>query len=444
MPTASSPRAPAREIFGWAMFDFANSSYTTVIVTVVWSIIYPRLVVADAPDYALGNLLWSLALSLSYGLVVVSAPVLGAIMDFRAAKKRFLFASYTVTVLATMALFAVQPGDRWLGFFLIALSNYGFAVGESFAAAFLPDLGPPDLLGRISGFAWGLGYVGGIACAVLVLTTVGPLQADNFERLRLVGPLTGAFFLVAALPTFALLRERGQPRSLPAGESLVAMGFRRLAATARELGEFKDLMLFFVAYFFAMAGLSIVISFTFIYGDQVVGWSARGQMLMFVLTNLAATIGAIGFGLLQERWGNLRTFNLTLAVWVLAIAAIWGTPPITTFLNSSLGAHYTMEQVFLGIGCVAGLCLGATQSASRTLVAIFSPESKAGEFFGLWGLFGKLAAIFGLVSLGVLQTRLGLRTSILLCSLFFFAAMLITLMVREARGREMACRHAGE
>lgn len=444
MQSVSVQRAPAREIFGWAMFDFANSSYTTVIVTVVWSIIYPRLVVADAPDYAQGNLLWSLALSLSYGLVVLSAPVLGAIMDFRAAKKRFLFGSYLITVLATMALAAVQPGDRWLGFFLIALSNYGFAVGESFAAAFLPELGPPDLLGRISGFAWGLGYVGGIACAVLVLTAVGPLEADNFQRLRLVGPLTGAFFLLAALPTFALLRERGQARTLPAGESLIAMGFRRLAKTAHELRQFRDLMLFFVAYFFAMAGLSIVISFTFIYGDQVVRWSARSQMLMFVLTNLTATVGAVGFGLLQERWGNLRTFNVTLGVWVLAVAAIWGTPPITVFLNAKLGAHYAMEQVFLGIGCVAGLCLGATQSASRTLVAIFSPESKSGEFFGLWGLFGKLASIFGLVALGALQTRLGLRTSILLCSLFFLVAMLITLSVREARGREMARRHAGE
>lgn len=441
---APTPRAPAREIFGWAMFDFANSSYTTVIVTVVFSVIYPRLVVADAPDYAVGNLLWSLALSLSYGLVVVSAAPLGAIMDFRAAKKRFLFASYSVTVLATMSLYFVHPGQRWLGFALVALSNYGFAVGESFCASFLPDLGPPDVLGKISGFAWGLGYVGGVLCAGLVLFSVGPLVPENFERLRLVGPLTGAFFMFAALPTFALLRERGTPRELPAGETLLGLGFRRLAQTARELREFKDLMLFFVAFFFAMAGLSIVIAFTFIYGDQVVHWSTRSQILMFVLTNLTATAGAVGFGFLQARWGNLKTFNLTLGVWVLAVLAIWGTEPLTQALNRLFQRGWSTETVFLGLGCVAGLCLGATQSASRTLVAVFSPESKSGEFFGLWGLFGKLASIFGLVSLGALQTRLGLRTSILLCSAFFFVAMLITTAVREGRGRAAAQRHTGE
>lgn len=438
------PRAPAREIFGWAMFDFANSSYTTVIVTVVFSVIFPRLIVGDGPDYAVGNLLWSLALSLSYGAVVLSAAPLGAIMDFRAAKKRFLFASYSVTVLATMSLYFVSPGQRYLAFALVALSNYGFAVGESFCSSFLPDLGPPDLLGKISGFAWGLGYVGGILCTGLVLFSVGPLVPENFERLRLVGPITGAFFLVAALPTFALLRERGTPRELPPGETLLGLGFRRMAQTARELREFKDLMLFFVAFFFAMAGLSIVISFTFIYGDQVVRWSTRSQMLMFVLTNLTATAGAIGFGFLQARWGNLKTFNLTLAVWVLAVVAIWGTEPLTQRLNAVFQRDWSTENVFLGLGCVAGLCLGATQSASRTLVAVFSPESKAGEFFGLWGVFGKLASIFGLVSLGALQAWLGLRASILVCSVFFFAAMVITLFVREARGRAAAQRHAGE
>ncbi len=437
-------RAPTREILGWAMFDFANSSYTTVIVTVVFSVIYPRLIVGDAPDFAFGNLMWSLALSVSYGLVVLSAAPLGAIMDFRAAKKRFLFVSCAVTVLATAALWFVRPGDVWLGFALVAVSNYGFAVGESFCASFLPELGPPEVLGKISGFAWGLGYVGGIACAALVLFSVGPLTEANFERVRWSGPITAAFFMLAALPTFALLRERGTARELPPGQTLLGLGFRRLAQTLRELRAFRDLMLFFVAVFFAMAGLSVIIAFTFIYGDQVVRWSARSQMLMFVLTNLTASAGAVGFGFLQARWGNLRTFNLTLGVWVLAVVAIWGTEPLTRWLNATFGRAWSTENVFLGLGCVAGLCLGATQSASRTLVAIFSPESKSGEFFGLWGLFGKLASIFGLLSLGALQAQLGLRTAILVCSVFFFAAMLVTSFVREGRGREAALRHAGE
>jgi UMF1 family MFS transporter len=437
----TTPRAPAREIFGWAMFDFANSSYTTVIVTAIFSVIFPRLVVGDGPGFKQGNLLWGVALSVSYGLVVLTAPVLGAIVDFRAAKKRFLFFSYVLTVVATALLYFVSPGHLLLGMVLVIISNYGFAVGESFTSSFLPDLGPTEELGTISGYAWGLGYVGGIGCTWLVDTVVGPRTIENFDRLRLVGPITAVFFLVAAIPTFMFLRERGTPKVLPPGQTLVGMGVRRLLDTGRALGGFRDLLVFFVAFFFAMAGLSIVIAFAFIYGDQVIHWSPTSLILMLVITNLTATVGAVGFGFLQQRWGNLRTFNLTLGIWVVAIVGIWGTLGITVWVNEALGTAWSAEHVFLVMGGLAGLCMGATQSASRTLVAVLSPKSKSAEFFGFWGLFGKLAAIFGLLSVAILQVRLGLQSAILLCSLFFLVALILTLFVREQRGRAAAAAY---
>ena len=440
----TTPRAPAREIFGWAMFDFANSSYTTVITTVVFGVVFTNLVVGDGPDYKRGNLLWSVAMSVSYGLVVLTAPVLGAIMDFRAVKKRFLFGSYLITVAATAMLYFVSPGYALVGMVLVVVSNYGFAVGESFTSSFLPDLGPAEELGKISGFAWGLGYVGGVACTALVLAFVGEgdLKIENFERVRMVGPITAIFFLVAAIPTFMFLRERGTPKTLPPGDTVLGTGFRRIVETGRALGGFRDLLVFFVAFFFAMAGLSIVILFAFIYGEQVIGWSGTSRTLMFVVTNLTASVGAVGFGFLQKRWGNLRTFNLTLAIWVAAIIGIWGTPGITTWLNGALGTEWQAEHVFLFMGATAGLCMGATQSASRTIVAVFSPESKSAEFFGFWGVFGKLAAIFGTLSLGVLQVALDLQRAILLCALFFLAALVFTLFVREQRGRAAAQAYA--
>ncbi len=426
------------------MFDFANSSYTTVIVTVVFSVVFPRLIVGDAPDYRLGNLLWSVALSVSSGLVVLTAPVLGAIIDFHAAKKRFLFGSYVLTVTTTAALYFVSPGHVWLAVALIVVSNYGYSVGESFASSFLPVLGPTEELGKISGFAWGLGYLGGLACTALVLSVAGEQTLENFDRVRLVGPITAGFFLVAAIPTFMFLRERGVPKALPPGKTLLGMGFRRLLETGRALGEFRDLLLFFVVFFFAMAGLSIVIAFAFIYGDQVIHWTPRSQVLMFVITNLTASVGAVSFGFLQKRWGNLRTFNLTLGVWIVAILGIWGTPGITGWLKGALDPGWQAEHTFLFMGAMAGLCLGATQSASRTLVAVFSPGSKAAEFFGFWELFGKLASIFGLLSLGVLQIRLGLTSAILLCSLFFLIALFLTLFVREPRGRASAAAYVAK
>jgi UMF1 family MFS transporter len=443
--TSSEPaRAPTREIFGWAMFDFANSSYTTVIITVVFSVIFPKIIVGDGPEYRHGNLLWSVALSISYGIVVITAPFLGAVMDYRAAKKRFLFASYLLTVLATASLWLATPGRVGLAMALLIASNYGFAVGESFAAAFLPDLGPKRDLGRISGYAWGIGYVGGLVSTAIVVFTIGEQTVENLERLRWIGPMTAAFFFLAAIPTFLFLRERGQPRELPAGETLAQVGISRLRRTAGELKDFRDLLWFLGGLFFATAGLSIVISFAFIYGDQVIHWKPKTQLFMFVLTNLSAAFGAVLFGAIQDRWGNLRTYRLTLVVWILAVSSIYQTPTIARLMTNLTGKPWASEDVYLFVGTLAGLCLGATQSAGRTIVAIFAPESKSGEIFGFWGVTGKLASIFGLLSLGLLQRALGLERAILVCALFFLAAWALSLKVNESRGSAAAKAHEGE
>jgi UMF1 family MFS transporter len=428
-------RAPFREIFGWAMFDFANSSYTTVIITVAYSVVFPKLIVGDERS---GNFLWSLALSISLLLVSLSGPVLGSIMDFSASKKRFLFASYLVTVAGTAALYFVTPGAVGLCMFLIVISNFGFAVGENFSSAFLPDLGPPEQLGKISGMAWGIGYFGGLLSTALVFLLTTPHDSTNVDGVRMIGPITGAFFLLAGIPTFLLLKERGTPKVLPAGQGYVAAGFKRLGQTMREVRSFRDLITFLFSFFFAYAGLSIVISFAFIYGDQVIRWSSSSQQIMFVLTNVSAAVGALIFGFIQDRIGDKITYNLTLVIWIVAVVLLWGTPGLTDWLNEALGKQWKAESVFLFIGALAGLCLGSTQSAARAIVGVFSPESKAGELYGFWGLFGKASAIFGLMSLGYLQIHLGLKASILLCAVFFFISLIIALFVNEKRGKETA------
>lgn len=428
----SVPLAPKKEIFGWAMFDFANSAYTTVIVTVVYAVVFPKLIVGDGPDYRLGNLLWSVSLSVSYALVVLTVPVLGAVMDHLGHRKRWLAASWLATVLATASLWFGTPDAVWLAMTLVVISNYGFAVGESFASSFLPELGPPEALGRISGAAWGLGYLGGLCSTALVLFGLGPQTPENFEAMRLVGPITAAFFFVAALPTFLLVRERAVPRPLPPGETVATIGFRQLRETVSSLRDHRDLMTFFGSFFFAMAGLSIVISFAFVYGDQVIRWSTGAQTLMFVLTQLTAAAGALGFGWLQSRIGDVRTYALTLLVWTATVGMIAYAVPIADALG------VPAERFFLLVGCFAGACLGATQSASRTVVAIFTPAAKAGEFFGLWGVFGKLASIVGLLSLGLLQTWFGLQQAILVCAGFFLAAFAVTFAVDPERARRAA------
>ena len=437
---ATRKLAPAKEIVGWAMFDFANQAYTLLIITVIFGDLFTRVIVGDAPDYRLGNLLWSLALAASYLLVVVAAPVAGAVMDFQRSRKRFLFMSYMATVVTTALLYFATPGHWWLGMVLIIASNFAYAIGESFIASFLPGLGPAKSLGWISGFGWGVGYVGGLVATAFALVFLGEVSAENFETIRWVGPFAAVFFLVAAIPTFVFVKERGRRQQLPPGESLVRMGFARVRQTLREMRHFQDLSILMVSVFFTMAGISIIISFAFIYGAQVIGWEEPVRVMMFVTVQVTATIGAISFGFIQSSVGAKRTYMMTLLLWMLAILAIWQTPGLTALAHRVLGVDWQAQYVFLFAGVLSGLSLGSAQSAGRALVGILSPRSKASEMFGFWGLASKLAAVPGLVGLGLIQAALGLANAIVFCLLLFALGLVAVWRLDEARGTRVAAQ----
>lgn len=430
--------APKREIFGWAMFDFANQAYTLLIITVIYGDLFTRVIVGDAPDYRLGNLLWSVALAISYLMVVIANPVCGAIMDYSRSRKRFLFASYLLTVAATALLYFVEPGWLWPAMVLIIVSNFAYAIGEGFVASFLPDLGPRTTLGWISGLGWSMGYIGGLIATAFTLFFLGDVSAENYDTIRWVGPFAGGFFLIAALPTFIWLRERGEKRRPPAGTRLLQIGVQRLRLTWSQIRHFRDLRNLLISVFFAMAGIYIIIAFSFIYGAQVIGWDESVRVYMFITVQLTAAIGAIGFGFLQSWIGARTTYIITLSLWLLAILAIWQTPALTDLLHYWLGVDWQAQYVFLFAGVLAGLSLGSSQSAGRALVGVLTPHGKSAEFFGLWGMSAKLAAVFGILGLGLIQWAFGLADAILFCMALFILAIITVLPVDEVRGSDTA------
>lgn len=436
---SDTPRASKKEIFGWAMFDFANQSYTLLIITVIFPVLFTTVIVGDADqDYRLGNLLWSVALGVSYFIVVLSGPVFGAIMDYSALKKKFLFYSYGLTIVSTTLLYFVEPGLVVLGVILIIISNFAYAIGENFIAAFLPSLGPPSDLGKISGFGWALGYIGGLCSAGFVILYLGEPTADNFDRIRWVGPFAALFFMLAAIPTFLWVKEPGARKPLPKGETFYSMGFKRLGETLKMVSKFRDLTVFLVSVFFAMAGIYIVISFAFIYGDQIVQWDESVRVLMFIVVQITAAMGAFGFGFIQDKIGAKLTYNLTLGLWFIGVLGIWGVADITNWLNSTFGQQFEVQYVFLNIGVIAGLSLGSSQSASRALVGLFTPEQKSAEFFGFWGLANKIAGVVGIIGIGLLQAEFGLHQSVLFCAFLFLVAIIVCLYVNEKRGEVAA------
>ncbi len=432
--------ASRREIFGWSMFDFANQAYTLLIITVIFGDVYTRLIVADTPDYRMGNFMWSLALCVSYALVVLTAPLLGAIMDHAQAKKRMLFASYLVTVGCTAMLYLVEPGYIWLGFFLIVVSNTAYSAGESFIASFLPSLGRADELGKVSGLGWALGYAGGLFAAGFVLLFLGEVSEENFERIRWVGPFAAVFFLLAAIPTFIWVKEPdvGKRRAMHLG--VVVSGYKRLLSSFSAVSRYPDLARLFVSILFAMAGVYVIVAFSFIYGAQVIGWSEATRNLMFIVVQITALLGALLFGWLQGPLGGRLTYAITLVLWIVAILAIYFVADLTVLINETFRTNYKTEHVFLLAGLLSGLSLGSSQSVGRALVGMFSPPDRAAELFGFWGLFTKLAAIFGIFGVGLLQLALGLQGAVLFCIGLFALALIPLAMVDEARGIAAAKR----
>ena len=410
-----------REVWAWAMFDFANSGYTTVVITAVFSAYFVG-VVTEGAEW--GTFAWTAALSVSYALIVVTAPLLGAYADVHAAKKRLLLVSTAGCILATAALGLVGPGDLVLGIVLLVISNFFFGTGENLIAAFLPEIARGHSLGKVSGWGWGLGYLGGLLTLGLCLAYVTYAQgqgqsSDQFVPVTVL--ITAAVFLLAALPTFLWLKERSKPPTLPHGG--YSKVFARTWHTVRHAREHKDLMRFLVCILFYQAGVQSVITLAAIYAQEAMGFETSDTIILIMVVNLTASLGAIAFGHIQDRIGHKATIALTLLGWLLTIV---------------VAAAARTPGVFWVAANLAGLCLGASQSAGRALVGYLSPAQRRAEFFGLWGLAVKLSSIFGPLTYGAVTWMSGgdHRRALLTVGIFFVIGLLILASINVQRGRE--------
>jgi UMF1 family MFS transporter len=417
---ASAPPVRRREIFGWAMFDFANSSYTTIVVTVAFGTYFTTLV---APER--GDALWATGLLVSNVTVMALSVVLGAIADGAARKKAFLFASYLLCVIGTAGLWYAVPGRAVLALGLFVLSNIAFSLGENFTSSFLPELSTPKNIGKISGIGWGLGYFGGLLSLALVMPLVaGDFVMENLTNLRRVWLVTAAFFLLAGLPTFLLLRERALPTPGRSWSEHAADGVRRVLETAREVRHFRQLARFLGAFFLFQCGLATMVAFSGPYASRTVGFDGSDLIVLFLVVNVSAALGALGFGWIQDRVGVKRTVIVTLVIWVVVCVAAY---------------LVTTRAQFWGVALFAGLGIGSLQSAARSMVGLFAPTEKSGEFFGFWGFVGKAAFATGPFVFGMISSSTGSqRLAILSTAAFFFLGLLAMLTVDTEAGRRAA------
>lgn len=417
-----APDVSRREAWAWAMYDFANSGYTTIVITAIFNAYFVSVVAENAPW---ATLAWTLSLALSYALIMLAAPLLGAYADAYAAKKRLLLATTAGCVLFTAALTFAGPGDLWLAIPLIVFSNFFYGCGENLIAAFLPELAQEKSMGRVSGWGWSLGYTGGLVSLGACLAYVNWAQARGESAADFVPVtilITAALFAVASLPTFLFLRERAQPQPHLAGVNSVQETFLRLAHTIRNARHYRDLRRFLICTVFYQAGIQAVITLAAIYAQQAMQFTMQQTLMLIFVVNITAAIGAFAFGYLQDRIGHIPAIALTLAGWMAMVVMAWAAEG---------------PGLFWAAANLAGLCMGASQSAGRALVGLLSPSTRRAEFFGLWGLAVKLSSILGPVSYGLVSwlTQGDHRLAILITGGYFLIGLLILTGVDVQRGR---------
>jgi UMF1 family MFS transporter len=415
-----------REIFGWAMFDFANSSYTTVVITAIYSPFFVRYIVPA--EWTVRDSWWSVAVIASTLISLVLSPLVGAICDFSGQKKKYLVASSIVCALATAGLAFVGPGQVGLALALLIISNAAFMLSETFCGAFLPDISTEKNIGWISGLGWGVGYMGGLLSILLVtqlLVRAEPGTAEYLWQNRSAMLATGVFFLLAALPTFLLVRNRSVPRPGFEGAGLgrlVKAGIGELKQAFTATAGNRVLFQFLVAFMVYMAGLDAIIKFVGIYASEVVQLEGGQFAVLFLILQVSAAAGALGFGVLESRLGPKESVLLSLCMWIVGALAIY-------FMDSLAAATgQTLATTFFAIAVVAGAGLGATQSASRTIVGLLARPGQTAQAFGFWSMFARLAAILG-AGFGFVGDAVGRQNAVLLLLGYFVVGGVLLMMV---------------
>jgi UMF1 family MFS transporter len=422
---ALNPGVRRREVFGWAMYDFANSGYTTVVITAVFAAYFVGGI-AQKAEWA--TFAWTLALSISYFIVMVTMPSLGAYADLRGAKKRILAIVTLGCVVSTAALALARPGAVAFAMALVIVSNVFYSYGESLTAAFLPELARPDSLGKVSGWGWGFGYFGGMLALGICLGYVLWAQARGIPAAQFVPVtmlITAALYGLAATVTFRLLTERARPDPGALREGGLAASLRQLRRTFAQARRYADFMWLLACAVFYQGGVAVAITLAAIYAESVIGFQPQETMVLIFVLNLAAAAGAFGWGYLQDRIGHKIALGSTLVGWVATCVIA--------------GLSVTKGQ-FWWAAAIAGLCMGSSQSAGRALAGMFAPRRQLAEFYGLWTFAIRLSGIIGPLSYGAITwaTQGNQRLAILSTAGLFVVGLLLLLKVDVARGRTAA------
>jgi UMF1 family MFS transporter len=435
MTTATLATASTRrERWAWYLYDFGNSAYASVVLLAVYSAYFKDQVVGGAE----GTRMWGLALGIAMLVVAVISPILGAIADFAASKKRFLLVFTVMACLFTAGLFFAKPGALVIGMSFFILAEIGYRAAQVFYNGLLPEIAAPDEMGRVSGYGWAIGTAGGVVCLLLILPLIVLVGGTFVVRLSLV--ITAIFFAVAAVPLFLWLRERAEPQVLPAGENYLGVALKRLWKTIRTAGQFREFVKFMIAFLVYNDGIIMALDFAAIIGAVLFGMTQEQLIIFMIIVQVTNVAGAYVFGILVDRIGAKRSLVLSLLMMIGVV--VW------LYFNQTLTGYFF-------VGAVAGVAMAGAQSVSRTMVAIFAPPGQSAEFYGFFSVVGRTSSFIGPIVYGLLAAEAALwyqsqgqdsglaeqsgqRVAILSILVFLVLGLVLLAFVDEKKARKAA------
>ena len=400
-------------IFSWTLFDFARTSFSVMVKTVGYALYFQEIVTAGTSR---GNFYWGVADSISMLIAAGLSPVLGAASDYSHRRKRFLLVFSALCIFGTASLYWIQRGMILPGMLIFIAANVGFQGGYTFYDAFLPEIAPKYIYGRVSGYGFGMGYLGALSILALAFPFIkGGFESSNLVSYRQSFLIAAGFFAVFSIPAFLRLRDHTgvYNRKIP----YFRLGFRRAIRTLKRLGKYKSLSRFLLAFFLYIDGVNTVIFFAGLYARATLGFTPVEVVIFFIVAQSTAIIGSVVFGILTDHWGPKKSITITLLIWIVVVFSAF-------FIQ-------TKWQFYL-VGLFAGVAIGSSQSSSRSFMALLTPAEHAAEFFGFYdGIAGNASAIMGPLTFGAISSFTGSQRIAVLSVLIFFIGGLI--LLRQVR-----------
>jgi UMF1 family MFS transporter len=432
--------------FSWALFDWANQPFFTIVTTFIFAPYFANVIVGNAIE---GQAAWAFTQSTSGILIALMSPFLGAMADAGGPRKPYIFTFQLLLGVGCAALWWAYPGQPDLIGPIsaaVVIATIGAEMSIVFNNAQLPHIVRPERMGWLSGFGWGLGYCGGLIALFIVLAVddqpLFGLDAKTNELERLVGPASALWLAVFVIPMFLFTPDTASQK-LTLWQAARQGGWS-LIDTVMRMGRFKNALLYLIAFMLYNDGLASIIAFGGVYAAATFGWSTVTLGIFGIILTVFAIPGAFLGGKLDDRFGSKRTIQFatlgvivaTLGIVSVSADRVFFVVPASELLSTRGLFGSLQERVFMGFALLLGFCMGPMQAASRTMIGRIAPEGMSGEFFGLFALSGRATAWMGPLAIGIVTTATQSNRLGVACVLIFLVLGFILLWrVREERAK---------